>query len=538
MPFREYTIYFVANNQLKEELTKDPVLSYNLHWIKPETLKDATLPEDGLFAVRNIQNPEYIDDPYSIPWDAIWSKTRYKLTFPASEVPSFKQPPDRMLERIYELVSTCNSKAFYYLVEMHGGDVIHEYTWIFGQNQVMILDDEHQVSLTTRKAYINGEKVVLLGDVLYLALKEIGVKTEGTSGWFEPHTGTFIWRTTRLSPKINKEPKLPAFPTSLFRSAALGDFESVQKCIEAGISPLHYNNLLEVSSRSGNAQLVQSLLDQKVELKSKWNGPLNAAQNKETIEILLKHGAAINHESNPLAHIAQSGNEAAVRYMIERGAKLTLGERNELWFGACQGGILFLVQALFPKVDPEAEYICDTGVTLAAANNRLNVVTWLIGQGVKLYPDTLIAAAEQGHLQTVEWLLQNTALNINAINKMGHSVLYEATQNGKIEMVNYLLDQGADQHQRLGNYEFSPIHIACFASSIPLVKRFLEAGISINCTAKDGRTPLYIAIDHQNQEMVNFLMKQGANIDQAGGYGDKNLQEMADRKQILITKPQ
>ncbi|OJJ21996.1 hypothetical protein BKI52_08120 [marine bacterium AO1-C] len=527
MPFREHTIYFVANSQLRQALEKDPVLNYNLYWIKPGTIKEAVLPHEGLFAVRNVENPEYIRGPYSIPWDAIWSKTRYQLTFPASEVPNYKQPPDRMLERIYELVSQCNSKAFYYSIDMHGGDILHEYAWIFGEKQVMILD---------RGTYVNGKKVTLKGDTLYLALTEIGVKTKAESGWFEPHTSAFAWHSVRLSPKINENIEKPEFPTSLYRSASMGDYEAVQRCLEVGISPLHYRYLLEAASASGNVRLVQSLLERKVELRNGWNGPLNAAQNKETIEVLLNHGAEINHESNPLAHIAESGNEEAVQYMIERGAKLVLGERNELWSGACKGGILFLVQELFSRIDFETEHAWDAGITLAAANNRLNVVKWLFEQKVKVYPEVLIKAAENGHLEMVEWLLKNTMLDIGILDGHGDSALFKATRNGQIAVVNYLLEQGANLHQRLGNYEFSAIHMACFAGSIPLIKRFLLAGVSVDCAANDQRTPLYIAVDRQNQEMVNFLIEQGANIDQAGGYGDKNLQEMADRKKISLSK--
>ena len=529
MPFREHTIYFIANGQLRKALEKDPVLSYNLYWIKPGTIKKAVLPEEGLFAVRHVENPEYIDGPYCIPWDAIWSKTRYQLTFPASEVPNYKQPPDRMLERIYELVSQCNSKAFYYSIDMHGGDVLHEYAWIFGQNQVRILD---------REAYINGKKVTFNEDILYLALTEIGVKTTAESGWFEPHTSSFAWHSVRLSPKINKKPEKPAFPTSLYRSVALGDYDAVQQCLETGISPLHYQDLLEAGSASGNARLVQDLLDRKVELRNGWNGPLNVAQNKETIEILLNHGAIINHESNPLAHIAESGNEEAVRYMMERGAKLVLGERNELWSGACKGGILFLVQALFPRLDFDTEYAWNAGITLAAAHNRLNVVKWLFEQKVKVYPEVLIEAAENGHIRLVEWLLKHTMLDIGVLDRHGDSALFKAISGGQIAMVNYLLDQGADPHRRLGNYGFSPIHKACLTGSIPLIKRFLLAGVSVDCAANDHRTPLFIAVDHQNQEMVNFLIAQGAHTNQAGGYGEKTLQEMADRKKISLTKPE
>lgn len=537
MPFSEHTIYFVANTELKKALENDPVLSYNLYWIKSGTLENVVLPGQGLFAVRNIRNPEYIDGPYGIPWDAIWSKDRYQLTFPARET-HYRQPPTRMLERIYDLVSRCNSKAFYYSIEMHGGDILYEYAWIFGKDQILILDREKQTIGIERKAYVNGKEENVKGDALYLALKHIGVETKATTGWFEPHTGTFAWHVARLSPKINKTIKKPAFPTSLFRSTSLGDYASVQKCIEAGISPLHYRGLLEAGSASGNAQLVQLLLNYNIELENWWNGPLNVAQNKETIDILLAHGAEINHESNPLAYIAESGSEEAVKHLIKRGAKLTLGKKNELWFGACKGGILFLVQELFSKVDPETEYICDTGITLAAANGRLNVVKWLFEQKVKVYPEALIDAAKNGHLGVVEWLLKNTDLPIDVLNSHGDSALSKATWQGQITIVNFLLSQGADQHQRLGHYEFSPIHYACFAGSIPLIQRFLSAGVSVDCAANDMRTPLFIAVDHQNQEMVNFLLEQGANINQAGGYGEKTLKEMADRKKISLSRPE
>ncbi|NOQ72721.1 MAG: hypothetical protein GQ574_11995 [Crocinitomix sp.] len=79
---------------MKKELEKDPVLSYNLYWIKPGTLKDVKLPKQGLFAVTNIESAQYNDGPYVIPWDGIWSKKRQKIQFYLDEK-SHEHPPNR-----------------------------------------------------------------------------------------------------------------------------------------------------------------------------------------------------------------------------------------------------------------------------------------------------------------------------------------------------------------------------------------------------------------------------------------------------------
>ncbi len=266
MPFIEHSIYFAANDKLKVELEKDSVLNYNLYWIKPGTLKGVTLPEEGLLVVRNIFNPEFFCDSYSIPWDAIWSKKRYKPPF-SIETLCDEHPPRWMFERIFELVSKCNTKAFFYSIEMNGGTIDYEHSWIFGDNYILILDDKNEDFEIERKAYVNAEKVSLSGNALYKSLKEIGVEAE-ESGWFEPHTSSFVWCTIRLSPKIEREPELPAFPTSLYRSSSLGDLESVNKCIEAGISPLEYHDILEVAVASGNALLVQRLIEENGKVKN------------------------------------------------------------------------------------------------------------------------------------------------------------------------------------------------------------------------------------------------------------------------------
>lgn len=534
MPFREQTIYFVANDKLRKALKKDPVLGYNLHWIKRGSLEDAKLPGKGLLAVRNVFNPENEEGPYFIPWDAIWSKQRQEVQFFREEA-SERHPPLRMLERIAELVRKYQVKAFFYSCETHGGHFEQEYAWIFSKDHITILDDGEK----RRTAYINGKKVKLSGNVLYLALKEIGVKTKRKSGWFEPHASPFAWQVNRLSPKINSAIETPPFSKSLYRSATLGDQKAVRKCLKQGISPLQYRSILRTAAASGNTKLVELLLKQRVKVQNGWYGPLNVAQNKATIKLLLKNGAELNHASNPLAHIAESGNEEAVRYMIKKGAEVRLaGEgagENMLWFAACQGGILFLVKQLFPLVDPECTWISGTGVTVAAAYNRLKVVQWLLKKGVKLHQETLLEAAKNGQVETVKWLLQHTEIDVNGVGTYGDTALYKAANYGRLAMVDLLLSQGADPNQRAGYYDFSPLHAAAFMGSIPLLERLLAAGIPIDCEANDKRTALWIAVSIQAQKAVDYLLERGASLDASVEYHG-TVEEVASRKSISLSK--
>lgn len=530
MPFKENTIYFVANDKLRREIEKDPVLSFNFYWIKPGTIQNAVLPPDGLFAVRHVTNPEWNENPRIIPWDAIWSKKPSGMKF-YPERNRWDHPPHQMLERIHELVTSCNSKAFYYIASTHGGDFMKEYAWIFTEERITILNEDDE----RRETYINGKEAVLPGDVLFLALTAIGVREVPDSGWFEPHTGEFDWDEIRLmSEKAGRKADPHPFPTSIYHSAALGDYESVRKCIEAGFSPSDYDLILGEASASGNVKTVELLLDHGAKIQNGWKGALSNARNRETVELLVKHGADVNHESNPLAFVAESGNEDAVKCMIGHGAVIALEKDNELWFSACKGGIFFLLETLFPKVDPACTELFDhNGLTAAAAHNRLDAVKWLYEKGVPLQVNALIEASEEGHLETVKWLLENTSVDINGKDRYDYFPLYKTTYHDQLEVAELLLEKGADPHQLHGNYQFSILHGAAFHGSIAMMERFIEAGVPIDSMSTDNRTPLWIAIDWKNQEKTNYLIQKGASLDITNPYGE-TLQELAKRKKIVL----
>nr|KAG5695801.1 hypothetical protein BaRGS_013399 [Batillaria attramentaria] len=103
----------------------------------------------------------------------------------------------------------------------------------------------------------------------------------------------------------------------------------------------------------------------------------------------------------------------------------------------------------------------------------------------------------------------------------GNSMLFSCCQMGHVEMVNYLLeDCGADIEQR-GVYEVSedgtrhqvsPLWCAAVADHVEVVESLLKHGANINQPSDTGSTPVRSACFMTNIEVVKKLVEAGADI--------------------------
>lgn len=93
----------------------------------------------------------------------------------------------------------------------------------------------------------------------------------------------------------------------------------------------------------------------------------------------------------------------------------------------------------------------------------------------------LIPAAERGHVEVVRWLLENTKVSVNHVNRLGWTALMEAI----------VLSDGAARHQEI-------------------VATLIRYGADVNIPDRDGRTPLYHARQRGYTKIQALLEAAGA----------------------------
>ncbi|MFP3025404.1 MAG: ankyrin repeat domain-containing protein, partial [Wolbachia sp.] len=94
--------------------------------------------------------------------------------------------------------------------------------------------------------------------------------------------------------------------------------------------------------------------------------------------------------------------------------------------------------------------------------------------------------------------------NLEAKNRYGRTPLLNASWNGHLDVVKYLVENGANLEAKGYNGK-TPLHMASLIGHLDVVKYLISKGASINAKDKDGKTPLDIAIDKKLDNVVAYL---------------------------------
>ena len=123
--------------------------------------------------------------------------------------------------------------------------------------------------------------------------------------------------------------------------------------------------------------------------------------------------------------------------------------------------------------------------------------------------------------EIVEFLLETNQVNINLVDNMGRTPLCIAVTYDKINIVELLLNKGADVNLP-DRAKVTPLSIAVKNNNIDMIKLLLDKGAYIdlrnddrdlrnvpNEQKREKQTPLEIAIEINNQDIVNQLVNSG-----------------------------
>lgn len=107
------------------------------------------------------------------------------------------------------------------------------------------------------------------------------------------------------------------------------------------------------------------------------------------------------------------------------------------------------------------------------------------------------------------WTKKKTTKNIVTI--------YQAASWGPAEIVEIMLDMGANINAADEENEMTALSYASEWGNVPVVQLLLERGANVHCIDRDGTTPLELALTKGNVDVVQCFLNKGVRIDFAHG---------------------
>jgi ankyrin repeat protein len=348
---------------------------------------------------------------------------------------------------------------------------------------------------------------------------------------------------------LAKEPELnrgfPGGTPPLHLAAGTGNAAMVKLLIRSGANvnsrddlwttPLH-----AAAMYGGDRQAIEALVAAGADIEaSDKQGvtPLMLAGRSGTlkaVETLAAHGASLDAKgSNGLpviGYAALGGNEEVVKFIYEKGGRdLIRHARQDLLFNcAAAGGSKMLAEILLAagvdvNVRDEAGY---TPLLTAIEHDRRELAGFLLERGANRGARTnrgrglFEVACETGNIALAKEMLASDRGNRAAL-------LNHAAKNGRVELVELLLDQGADVNVPDENGDF-PLFWAIFGKTgqhsavcpaqpaseddhARTVELLLARGAKVDRTFNQGSTFVHVAALYRGAQVMKVLLKAGEN---------------------------
>ena len=130
-------------------------------------------------------------------------------------------------------------------------------------------------------------------------------------------------------------------------------------------------------------------------------------------------------------------------------------------------------------------------------DGHIEVVKYLLSKGANINTNAngsncLHVASQKGRVEIVEYILQNYNMGVNKRNGENETSLFIASENGQLAVVEELIRHGSDL-EATGKYGMTPLLAACSSGRIDVIRVLLDSDADLMAETDDGTNCLILA---------------------------------------------
>jgi ankyrin repeat protein len=237
-----------------------------------------------------------------------------------------------------------------------------------------------------------------------------------------------------------------------------------------------------IKSTSGNTPLLNAVSSNKLEVVKLFADLLTNAETSGNYYGITNRSELDSEWQRCFLYAAMYGVLDILKFLHESGL-ITIDARHpENLFSA-------LHYACYSGKYDIAHYLIENGADVNAESSEDFVPVYL--------------ASHHGHLDLVKLLVTSTAA-IDVPNFHGNTPLFSAAANGFLNIVQYLYENGAKVHV-VDQDGDTPLHDAACRGHLSTVQYLVSKNADVNYKNKNNKTPLDLAVEKENQEVVELL---------------------------------
>ena len=182
------------------------------------------------------------------------------------------------------------------------------------------------------------------------------------------------------------------------------------------------------------------------------------------------------------------------------------------------GGSALTVLPLFTQLESLVEYLAAEQLRLSKEEEKTEAREYIVNAGIGLSEENLALCVQEGKADFVRRFL-TLGYSPDTVNSKGIPLLILAIRSKHREVAYLLMEAGSDVNKISADRGSSALMEATVQGDREMVEELLDRGADLNLRSKNGQTALMLAIGEGKSEIAQLLIHRGADLSPVDALG-------------------